>query len=179
MRGVNEVFCSFFIPKCRISNTPPNPSSNVPTLATPAIMKSESDFAEEADKMIESQPELKADLESEESEETQAFPYLMGVSRDYADTRAPQSLDTILEQIKQTLQSLQPPKNSSQDIFTTWDFIKELRKEEIQSIVNMIDKLTPDALLGKVSEIEQLAHRLDVDQTHQFLLGEEMNIMRR
>lgn len=141
-------------------------------------MKSESDLAEEADKMLEPLPEVKPDPESEEDEQT-AFPYLLGPSSCYADPRSPQSLDTILEQIKQTLQSLQPPKNSSSDILTTWEFIKELRKEEIQSIVNMIDKLTPEALLGKVSEIEQLAHRLDVDQTHQFLLGEEMNVMRR
>ena len=141
-------------------------------------MKSESDLAEEADKMLEMQVEVKADPESSDSEQP-AFPYLLGASTPYTDPRAPQSLETILEQIKQTLQSLQPPKNSSSDILTTWEFIKELRKEEIQSIVNMIDKLTPEALLGKVSEIEQLAHRLDVDQTHQFLLGEEMNIMRR
>ena len=47
-------------------------------------MKSETELAEEADKMIESQPEveIKPDPESSSSEEQQPFPYLLGLSTD-------------------------------------------------------------------------------------------------
>jgi hypothetical protein len=141
-------------------------------------MNSESDWLEEADKMIQFQGEVKTNQDLSDSERPPLPPLLAGSGR-YIGSRASQPLETILEQIKQTLQSLPPPASSPASILTTWKFLKSFHSADIHKIVNMIDQLSPQALLGKVREIEQLTHRLDVDQSHQFQLAEEMHLLRK
>ena len=141
-------------------------------------MNSESDWLEEADKMIEFQGEMKTNPDLSDSERLPLSNVLAGSGR-YTGFRAPQPLEAILEQIKQTLQSLPPPTSSPPSILTTWKFLKSLHSADIHKIVNIVDQLSPQALLSKVREIEQLAHRLDVDQSHQFLLAEEMHLLRK
>jgi len=133
---------------------------------------------EEADKMIEYRGEMRANHGSSDSEQP-ALPYLLGGSGRSSNPQMPRSLETILEQIKQTFQSLPPPNHSPPSILTTWEFLKSIHSTDIHKIASMIDKLSPQALLCKASEIEQLAHRLDGDQTHQFLVAEEMHLLRK
>lgn len=141
-------------------------------------MKSQSDWEEEADKMIEYRGEMRANHDSSDSEQP-ALPSLLRGNGRSRNPQTPPSLETILEQIKQTLQSLPPPSHCPPSILTTWKFLKSLHSTDIRKIASMIDKLSPQALLGKASEIEQLAHRLDVDQTRQFLAAEEMHLLRK
>ncbi|OMJ92532.1 hypothetical protein SteCoe_4663 [Stentor coeruleus] len=90
-----------------------------------------------------------------------------------------QSLDDILEDLKKTLNDLPPPKCSRREIFTNWEFMKAIKKEDILSFVKMINGLSNTAIHEKVKEIEQLALRLDMAQTQEFAEGDKMNIMKR
>jgi hypothetical protein len=90
-----------------------------------------------------------------------------------------QSLDDILEDLKKTLNELPPPKCSRKEIFSNWEFMKAIKKEDILGFVKMINGLTNSAIHEKVKEIEQLALRLDLAQTQEFDEGDKMNIMKR
>lgn len=142
------------------------------------IMNSESDWLEEADKMIEFPGKMKTNPDLPDLERP-SRPSLLAGSSHCTGLRAPQPLETILEQIKQTLQSLPPPTSSPASLLTTWKFLKSLHSADIHKIAYMIDQLNPQVLLGKICEIEQLAYRLDIDQSRQFLLAEKMHILRK
>lgn len=90
-----------------------------------------------------------------------------------------QSLDDILEDLKKTLTELPPPKCSRKEIFSNWDFMKAIKKEEILHFVKLINELSSSAIHEKVKEIEQLALRLDLAQTQEFTEGDKMQIMQR
>jgi Retinal tissue protein len=90
-----------------------------------------------------------------------------------------QSLDDILEDLKKTLNDLPPPKCSRKEIFSNWEFMKAIKKEDILNFVKIINNLSNSAIHEKVKEIEQLALRLDLAQTQEFSEGEKMNIMQR
>ena len=90
-----------------------------------------------------------------------------------------QSLDDILEDLKKTLNELPPPKCSRKEIFSNWEFMKAIKKEDILGFVKMINGLSNTAIHEKVKEIEQLALRLDIAQTQEFSEGDRMNIMKR
>jgi hypothetical protein len=90
-----------------------------------------------------------------------------------------QSLDDILEGLKKTLNEIPPPRFSKDEIFTNWEFIKSIKKEDIMDLVKMINNLSNNAIHEKVKEIEQLALRLDIAQTSEFNEGDKMKIMKR
>ena len=81
--------------------------------------------------------------------------------------------------MKKTLTELPPPKCSRKEIFSNWDFMKAIKKEDILSFVRMINGLSNSAIHEKVKEIEQLALRLDLAQTQEFTEGDKMRIMQR
>lgn len=93
--------------------------------------------------------------------------------------RQHRSLDEVLGSIQDTLTELKPPKNSRREIHIAWEFIKGLRHEDINSIVQIIDHLPSPDLLTKVKEIETLALQLDMHQQAEFSAGERMNIIKR
>lgn len=90
-----------------------------------------------------------------------------------------QSLDDILEGLKKTLNDIPPPKCSRKEIVSRWEFIKDIRKEDILELVKMINNLPNNTIHEKVKEIEQLALRLDLAQTQEFNEGDRMKIMKR
>ena len=90
-----------------------------------------------------------------------------------------QSLDDILEDLKKTLSGIPPPKCAIKEIFDCWEFVRGTKKEDILEFVRLINKLPNSAINEKVKEIEQLALRLDITQTHEFEEGEKMKVMKR
>jgi hypothetical protein len=90
-----------------------------------------------------------------------------------------QSLDDILEDLKKTLNDIPPPKCSKKEISANWEFVKSIKKEDILEFVSIINKLPSSAIHEKVKEIEQLALRLDIAQTHEFEEGDNMKVMKR
>jgi hypothetical protein len=79
--------------------------------------------------------------------------------------RSNQSLDEILEKFKKTVDTLKPWKNSRPEIYRTYDFLKDIRKDSILSLMNIVDQLSPSKILEKAHEIECLAIRLDMDHS--------------
>jgi hypothetical protein len=93
--------------------------------------------------------------------------------------RKQQTLDEVLDNTLETLNELRPPKNSRKEISVAWEFIKGLRRDDISSIVQIIEHLPASELLKKAKEIEQLALRLDMNQRAEFKAGEKMSIIKR
>jgi hypothetical protein len=79
--------------------------------------------------------------------------------------RSNQSLDEILEKFKKTMNTLKPWKNSRPEIYRTYDFLKDIRKDSIVSLMNIVDQLSSSKILEKAHEIECLAIRLDMDHS--------------
>jgi predicted HAD superfamily phosphohydrolase len=90
-----------------------------------------------------------------------------------------QSLDDILEGLKKTLNDIPPPKCSRKEIFSKWEFIKGIRKEDILELVKKINNLSNNEIHEKVKEIEQVAYRLDLEQAQEYNEGDKMKIMKR
>lgn len=76
------------------------------------------------------------------------------------------------------MSQLRPWKNSRQEIHHTWEFLKDIRKDNIVSLMNIVDQLSSAKILEKAHEIECLAIRLDMDHSAELNKGEAMGIMK-
>ena len=94
-----------------------------------------------------------------------------------SESESKQSLEDILSRVKDTFEDLRPPQNSRPRIFVTWEVLKEIKKDGIIQLMHIIENLPDSLLTEKVKEIEQLALRLDMDQSQEFSKGESMSII--